>query len=59
MSNKLNIGLFGLGCVGGGLYEVLNRSSLLNATIKTICVKDPNKKRNLSEYILTTNRQDI
>jgi homoserine dehydrogenase len=59
MSNKLNIGLFGLGCVGGGLYEVLNRSSLLNATIKTICIKDPNKKRNLSEYILTTNRQDI
>jgi homoserine dehydrogenase len=59
MRNTLNIGLFGLGCVGSGLYEVLNRSELLNASIKTICIKDPNKKRNISEYILTTDRFDI
>src|SRR5690606_25217636 len=59
MKQKLNIGLFGFGCVGGGLYEVLNRSSLLNASIKTICIKDPNKKRQISDYILTPNRYDI
>jgi len=59
MKQRLNIGLFGFGCVGGGLYEVLNRSSLLNASIKTICIKDPDKKRNISDYILTPNRYDI
>lgn len=56
---KLTIGLFGLGCVGGGLYEVLNRSSLIDAEIKTICIRDQNKKRTLSEYILTTDRYAI
>jgi homoserine dehydrogenase len=59
MKEKLTIGLFGFGCVGGGLYEVLNRSSLLRASIKTICIKDPNKKRDISDYILTTDRYSI
>ncbi|MBI3135290.1 MAG: homoserine dehydrogenase [Bacteroidetes bacterium] len=45
MKKKLTIGLFGFGCVGSGLYEVLNRSNLLNATIKTIVVKNKNKQR--------------
>jgi len=45
MRTNLTIGLFGFGVVGGGLYEVLNRSKLLNASIKSIVVKDPAKKR--------------
>lgn len=45
MRNRLNIGLFGFGCVGSGLYEVLNRSQLLNASIEKIVVKDRSKKR--------------
>lgn len=49
MSKKLNIGLFGFGCVGEGLYEVLNKSSLLNAEIQSIVVKTKNKKRSLDE----------
>ena len=49
MSKKINIGLFGFGCVGEGLYEVLNQSSLLNAEIKSIVVKAKNKKRSLGE----------
>lgn len=49
MSNKLNIGLFGFGCVGTGLYEVLNQSNLLNASIEKIVVKTKNKKRSISE----------
>jgi homoserine dehydrogenase len=48
MSNKLTIGLFGFGCVGSGLYEVLNQSNLLNASIKSIVVKDPNKQRSIA-----------
>src|SRR3989338_2246653 len=47
MSKKLNIGLVGFGCVGSGLYEVLNKSGLLGATIKTIVVKDPTKARSI------------
>lgn len=49
MRKKLTIGLFGFGCVGEGLYEVLNQSNLLNASIKTIVVKDPNKTRSIPE----------
>lgn len=45
MRKQLTIGLFGFGCVGTGLYEVLNQSNLLDAKIKRIVVKDKNKKR--------------
>ncbi len=45
MSKKLTIGLVGFGCVGTGLYEVLNRSKLIDARIKTIVVKDRDKPR--------------
>src|SRR5688572_9317711 len=45
---KLNIGLFGFGCVGYGLYEVLNRTPGLGATITRICVKNKNKQRPIS-----------
>ena len=47
MRNKLNIGLFGFGCVGYGLYHVLNHTSGLKCDIKKICVKDQNKIRTL------------
>lgn len=49
MSNKLKIGLFGFGCVGSGLYEVLNQSNLLNASIDKIVVKDRDKQRSLAK----------
>lgn len=47
MRNQLTIGLFGFGCVGTGLYEVLNQTSLLQARIKHIVVKDPTKDRSI------------
>lgn len=47
MSKKLTIGLIGFGCVGTGLYEVLNQSKLIDAHIKSIVVKDPTKKRSI------------
>jgi homoserine dehydrogenase len=49
MRTKLNIGLIGFGVVGTGLYEVLNKSKLLEAEISRIVVKDPNKQRSLSK----------
>lgn len=47
MKKQLTIGLFGFGCVGTGLYEVLNQTSLLQARIKHIVVKDVTKKRQI------------
>lgn len=59
MSNKLNIGLFGFGVVGSGLYEVLNKSKLLNAEISKIVVKDPSKKRTLSPEVFSFDKNEI
>lgn len=47
MKKQLTIGLFGFGCVGTGLYEVLNKTSLLQAEIKHIVIKDASKKRSI------------
>lgn len=43
---KLNIGLFGFGVVGEGIYKVLEEKPQLNAQIKKIVIKDSNKHRN-------------
>jgi homoserine dehydrogenase len=56
---RLTIGLFGFGVVGEGLYKVLHQTSSLNATIKKICIKDANKKRNAPEELFTTDRDEL
>jgi homoserine dehydrogenase len=56
---KLNIGLFGFGCVGFGLYEVLQQTPGLKANIKTICVKDRNKPRAIGQEHFTFDPGDI
>ena len=42
---KLNIGLFGFGTVGRGLYDVLKRIGSKNVEIKRVCVRDLSKDR--------------
>lgn len=60
MSRKtLNIGLFGFGCVGFGLYEVLQKTPALKANIKRICVKDKNKQRQIAAEHFTFDKDDI
>ena len=59
MRNKLNIGLFGFGCVGNGLYEVLNKSNLLDARISKIVVKSPNKPRSISSENFSYDKNEI
>lgn len=59
MRNKLSIGLFGFGCVGNGLYEVLNKSNLLDAEIKKIVVKNPTKKRALPQEAFSFDKKTI
>lgn len=56
---KLRIGLFGYGCVGQGLHDVLNSSSGFKADIVRICVKDPKKKRRIPMSNFTFNKDDI
>ncbi|MEO6405450.1 MAG: homoserine dehydrogenase [Ferruginibacter sp.] len=56
---KINIGLFGFGVVGTGLYEVLQRTPGLNATIQKICIKDPLKKRSIQKELITTDKYDL
>ena len=53
---KLVIGLFGFGTVGEGLYKILQQTPSLQASIKKICIKHPEKKRNAPAELFTTNR---
>ena len=48
MSNQLNIGLFGFGVVGKGLYDVLHHTPALQSSIKKICIKNINKPRSIA-----------
>ncbi len=52
--NKQIIGLFGFGVVGECLYKVLEKSPTTKATIKSICVKDPLKKRSVAKELFCT-----
>jgi len=51
---KLVIGLFGFGVVGEGIYRVLKQTPTLQAEIKRICIKHPDKKRNAPSELFTT-----
>ena len=56
---NISIGLFGFGCVGQGLYDVLNHSEGLKATIAKICVKDKTKKRRIDASYFTYDKNEI
>jgi len=59
MAKKLKIGLFGFGCVGKGLYHVLNNSTGFKADISKICVKDRSKSRDVKSELITYDKWDI
>ena len=59
MKTKINIGLIGFGTVGEGLFEVLEKSPNARAGIKRICIKNPKKKRKLSNDIFTLDVNDL
>jgi homoserine dehydrogenase len=59
MKKKLTLGLFGFGCVGQGLYHVLEETHGLKAGIKKICVKDKTKQRSLRNDLFTFQPNDI
>jgi len=51
---KLNIGLFGFGVVGEGIYKVLSEKPQLNTNIKKIVIKHPDKQRNAPAELFST-----
>ena len=59
MKKQLTIGLFGFGCVGTGLYEVLNKTTLLQASIKHIVIKDLSKTRIIDSSYFSTDADRI
>src|SRR5687767_9429651 len=56
---QLTIGLFGFGVVGEGLYKVLQQTASLKATIKKVCIKNPEKKRNAPPELFTTDKNQL
>ena len=56
---ELTIGLFGFGVVGEGLYKILQQTPSLKATIKKVCIKNPDKKRDAPASLFTTDRNEL
>jgi homoserine dehydrogenase len=53
---QLTIGLFGFGTVGEGLYKILHQTPSLKATIKKVCIKNADKKRDAPPELFTTDK---
>ncbi len=58
-SQPLTLGVFGFGVVGKGLYDVLQSTPALQATIKKICIINADKKRAIPQDHFTTNAQEL
>lgn len=56
---ELVIGLFGFGVVGEGLYKILKKTPSLKTSIKKVCIKHPDKKRNAPKEVFTTDKNDL
>lgn len=59
MTHTLKIGLFGFGCVGQGLYDILEKNEGFRAELVKICVKDRSKPRKLPASYFTFDKEDI
>ena len=59
MRNHIKLGVFGFGCVGQGLYDVLHKTHGIKAEIVKICVKNRNKTRRLPENIFTYDKDEL
>ena len=57
--NKSVIGLFGFGVVGQGVFELLEKTPGIEATIKRICVRDIQKPRKAGKEYFTSDKDEI
>lgn len=58
-NTALQIGLFGFGTVGEGVYNVLNGTPTLRASVKKICIKHPDRKRSAPAHLFTTAADEL
>ncbi len=58
-NKQLNIGLFGFGVVGKGLYDVLQSTPTLQASIKKIVIKNADKPRSITAENFSTDASTI
>jgi homoserine dehydrogenase len=56
---EINIGLFGFGVVGEGIYTLLNESKQVKTSVKHICIKDAHKARNAPAELFSTDADQI
>ncbi|MCW5909720.1 MAG: homoserine dehydrogenase [Cyclobacteriaceae bacterium] len=59
MKKNLKLGVFGFGCVGQGLYHVLNETHGVKAEVKKFCVKNRSKPRIIDAAYFTYEAGDI
>lgn len=57
--NKLKIGLYGFGCVGQGLYHIINSNQDSHFEIVKIAVKDQSKVRSAPVSLFVYNNHEI
>jgi homoserine dehydrogenase len=57
--NKLKLGIFGFGCVGSGLYKVLEEAGSVEANIKKICIKHADKPRPIDRKYFTSDKNEL
>ncbi|MBN2668859.1 MAG: homoserine dehydrogenase [Bacteroidales bacterium] len=56
---NINVGLFGFGVVGGGIYKVLEAKPQLGVSIKKIVIKNPEKEREAPLNLFYTDANEI
>ena len=59
MRKEIKIGMFGYGCVGQGLHDVLNCSPGFKTEIVKFCVKHKEKERRIPMHHFTFDKDDI
>ncbi len=59
MKKKINIGLFGYGIVGQGIYSLFANTKSIDLNIVKICAKHPKKRRNIDLDNFTFDKNDI
>ncbi len=58
MNSVPKIGLFGFGCVGQGLYDIIEKTNFKAELVK-ICVKDRNKPRSIPMSYFTFDKEEL
>lgn len=56
---NIRLGVFGFGCVGQGLHQVLEQTTGIRADIARICIKNPDKPRTLPAERFTTDPAEL